>query len=629
MRRLRFLSLLLLVLACSISFLSPKPVAAACPPLASDKGQSSGTITVPAAGQYTLWVRMLAPASGSDSVYVQIDDQCPVTVNDSKISTSGFLWVNFKDGQPTQPITLNLTAGNHAIVLAGREVGAGVDKVLLTSDPSCVPIDMGDNCLQGSSSTATTGQGGQGAKTTVQPGAAQPHKANWWVVGVCALVVAAAGVFIVRLYRSFVKSFAAIAQQSGAIVGNDFYEHATLWRRLLHFVRHHTLMVAAWAVVTVVAVTVGIVAAASTQPVFEAETGKLSGGATTADNAAASGGKYVWFQNNPIAPGGGQTGGAGGGGTGGGGKSGGGSAGGGSNGGGGTGGGGQNGGGGGTASSCALPKFPNTSCTGVPSGTSYKRTVSGVYYATTPGEVIDSWHIAGDLVIQTTNVTIKNSLIDGHVDNDSLPSVTSFTISDSTVGPAICDTQGWPSLNAHDFTATRVFLRGHQDGIDVVGDNATVSDSLVQPCYQPPEVVGSDGFHSDGVQDQCGGICGHFTFTHNTFDSRAFYNGQMTGNSAIYLGSPYNGTGNNAYGVTLQNNLFMGGGYTTALWWNNVGGGANWIISGNAWAQGTWAYGPDDSVNTCSHQSWSGNTIVTVDANFAVTSTVGASNCID
>jgi hypothetical protein len=403
-------------------------------------------------------------------------------------------------------------------------------------------------------------------------------------------------------------------------------ELTTLRKRLVHFVRYHKLIVTAWAIITLAAITVGITAAAGNPPVFEAEAGKLSGGATITANADASGGKYVVFQNNPAGQSGGNSnkGGSNGGGSS---APGGGSGSGGS----GSGGGGQGGSGGGssTPSACALPKYPNSSCTGTPTGTSFSRTVNTDYYANTPNQVIDSWHITGDLVIQATGIVIKNSLIDGHVDNDSLPLNTSFTITDSTVGPATCDTQGWPSLNAHNMTATRVFLRGHQDGIDVVGDNVTVTDSLVQPCYQPPEVVGSDGFHSDGVQDQCGGVCTHMIFVHNTFDSQAWYNGQRTGNSAIYLGSPYNGTGQDAGDVILQNNLFLGGGYSTALWWDAVGDKANWIISGNAWAQGTWAYGPTDSANTCSHQTWSGNSIVTVDTNYAVTSTISSLNCIN
>jgi len=621
MRRLRFWSLLLLFLACCVLFSPAKPAVAACSPLASDKGQSTGTIGVAEPGQYTLWVRMWAPAATSDSVFAQIDDQCPVTVDDATTGSS-FVWVNFSDGKPSQSITYNLTAGNHTITLAGREAGAGVDRVLLTSNPTCVPIDAGDNCLEGGSNTAV-GPTGQ-MQTQTQKTVPKTHKPNWWVIAVCAIIVIAAAIFIIRKYRKFIRSFSAAAQQPGVIVVTGFNELATLRQRLLHFVRHHTLIVAAWAVVTIVAITVGIVAAATNQPVFEAEAGKLSGGATVATNVDASGGKYVVFQNNPA--GAGQTGGTqtGGGSKGGGSNGGTGTPGGGSGGGStGTGGGGQTGGGS-TPPTCALPKYPNASCAGVPTGTSFSKTVNTDYFATTPGQVIDSWHITGDLVIQTTGVVIKNSLIDGHVDNDSYPSVTSFTITDSTVGPATCDTQGWPSLNAHDMTATRVFLRGHQDGLDMVGDNVTVTDSLLQPCYQPPEVVGSDGFHSDGVQDQCSATCSNLTLTHNTIDSRALYKGQFMGNSALNLGSVPDGSHMRA--VTLRDNQFLGGGYSTSLTWD---AGVSWIITNNTWVQGTWSYGPTDSEGTCGQQIWSGNSIVTSDANFAITSTVSSQGCVN
>ncbi len=620
MRRLTFLPFLLILFSLwSIFFLPTNHAFATCSPLPSDKGQSTGTITVSESSTYTLWVRMWAPTTDSNSVFVQIDNQCPVNVNDAKTS-NGFLWANFSDGKQTQSITYTLTAGNHTITLAGREAGAGVDRVLLANDPKCIPVGTGDNCL-GTTTEPTKQQSQVSAKSAVAH-----HSPNWWVIIICLIIILIAAIYIIRRYRLFMKSLTDTPQQPGVVAGGILHEQTTLPQRLVHFMEHHKVIVAIWAVVTLAAISVGIVAATGNQPVFEAEAGKLSGEATIAANTSAAGGKYVVFQINPVGQNSGgsnNTGGNGGGKTtpGGGGSNNGGSS---------SGGSGQTGGGGDTApSACALPKYPNTSCTGVPTGTSYKKTISGEYYANTPGEVIDSWHITGDLVIQATGIVIKNSLIDGHVDNDSLPLNTSFTIVDSTVGPATCDTQGWPSLNAHDFTATRVFLRGHQDGIDVVGNNATVTDSFVQPCYQPPEVVGSDGFHSDGVQDQCGGVCTHMTFVHNTFDSQAFYKGQRTGNSAIYLGSPYNGTGQNAGDVILQNNLFLGGGYTTALWWDAVGDQANWIISGNAWVQPTWSYGPTDSANTCSHQTWVGNSIVTVNASYAVTSTVGPLSCIN
>jgi len=289
------------------------------------------------------------------------------------------------------------------------------------------------------------------------------------------------------------------------------------------------------------------------------------------------------------------------------------------------------------SATCPLPAYPNQSCTGVPANTKFTKT-EGTYFATTAGEVIDSVHITGDLVIEAANVTVKNSQIDGHVDNEPAPS-SSFTINDSSVGAikgsydvkTNCSTEGWPSINGHDFTANRVFLGGHQDGVDVVGNNVTVNDSVIQPCYQPPEVVGSDGFHTDGMQDQCSSTCSNITLSHNTIDARAFYKDPKTGvissmgNSVLNLGSVADGK--HAANVILRDNLFMGGGYSTDLQYDGMGN--KWVVTNNSWVQDAWAYAPISTEGTCSNQTWSGNRIVTIDTNFAVTSTVRTTDCVN
>lgn len=281
------------------------------------------------------------------------------------------------------------------------------------------------------------------------------------------------------------------------------------------------------------------------------------------------------------------------------------------------------GGGGTSTSSCPLPKYPSPSCTGVPSGTTFSKTVNGDYTSTTNGEVIDGWHITGDLNIHATNVVIKNSQIDGTVTNDGIAN-TSFAISDSTAGTATCATGGQPSLWGHDFTATRVLLQGHQDAVDMGGDNVTVTDSYLHPCFLPASIVGSDGYHTDGVQDLCNSACSNLSLTHNTVDAKGYYNNQAMGNSALNLGSQADGL--NMRSVTLKNNLFMGGGYTTDLRWD---AGPNWVVSGNAWVSGAYAYAPISTEGTCSNQTWSGNTLVSIDANYAATSTVGPQSCVD
>src|SRR4051812_8928114 len=90
---------------------------------------------------------------------------------------------------------------------------------------------------------------------------------------------------------------------------------------------------------------------------------------------------------------------------------------------------------GGGTSSCALPKYPSPSCAGrLTGGSTFANTVSS-YTASTNGQVIDNWHITGDLTVDAPNVTIKNSQIDGGVQNFRNSS-SSFTLTDSTVGPA-------------------------------------------------------------------------------------------------------------------------------------------------------------------------------------------------
>jgi hypothetical protein len=272
---------------------------------------------------------------------------------------------------------------------------------------------------------------------------------------------------------------------------------------------------------------------------------------------------------------------------------------------------------------CALPNYPTSSCTGAPAGTTFTNTVNGDYTVTTAGQVIDSWHIEGALVIKTTGVVIKNSLIDDAVVNDDFAS-SSFTITDTTVGTATCETGGFPSIDGHDFAATRVLLQGHQDGVDVTGDNVSVTDSFMQPCYLPPSIVGGDGYHSDGVQDPCAEVCTGLQLTHNTIDARAFYAGEPTGNSALNLGSVADGE--QLRQVTLNDNMLLGGGFTTALTWD---AGAAWTVSGNVWVSGSWEFGPIDAEGTCSHQTWSGNSIVTANASYQVTGTVSTAGCVD
>jgi hypothetical protein len=275
-----------------------------------------------------------------------------------------------------------------------------------------------------------------------------------------------------------------------------------------------------------------------------------------------------------------------------------------------------------SSGSCALPKYPNPSCTGVPAGTSFSNTVNGDYEVTTSGQTIDGWHISGNLHIVADNTTVKNSQIDGTVNNQGTgENYYSFTIADSTVGPASGCVVA-PGVGESRYTATRIYVRNHDDGFRLSGTgNGTVQDSYFHACYAPPSVAPPDGSHSDGVQAVCSTTCAGFTVLHNTLDLKD-----------VPATFPLNLMDQHMTNVVANDNMLLGGGnYLFSGKWSS---GATWIVHNNRLVQGTW--GADTRLiaavtaeGTCSHQDWQGNTVVTINSDFSIASTVQSVPCQD
>jgi hypothetical protein len=105
---------------------------------------SSGQI---ASGIYTIWSRIMSGGSTSNAYYLQIDSICPILVGDSNsIPVNIWEWINYKDGNPANIISVSLNAGTHTFKLFGKETGTKIDQLLLTIDPSCIPTGTGTNC---------------------------------------------------------------------------------------------------------------------------------------------------------------------------------------------------------------------------------------------------------------------------------------------------------------------------------------------------------------------------------------------------------------------------------------------------------------------------------------------------
>jgi hypothetical protein len=277
----------------------------------------------------------------------------------------------------------------------------------------------------------------------------------------------------------------------------------------------------------------------------------------------------------------------------------------------------------GRGGSCGLPKYPKPGCTGVPAGAALADlplNVGGDSYAVrTAGAVIDHKHIHGNLLIWADNVTVKNTQIDGTVYNDQGKTYHPYTIMDSTVGLANkCVTQ--PGLLWANYTARRVKVLGHDDGfrVDAPG-RVQIYDSYAKLCWNPPALAPPDGSHSGGIQAECGdGVCYNSAFVHNTIDNRG-----PNGNSGMTWMSF---DGNPTSGWTANDNLVMGGTYTVIFWWTQ---GPNYEVHNNRVVKGEWAYGPTDARNSCAHQNWSGNTLVTINNDYDITSTVGQLSCVN
>lgn len=131
-------------------------VSAACTP-ATDYGTVTNTVSVPASTTYRVWSRIMAPDTTNNSFAIEIDGGSCINVGGaSSIPANTWTWVDYKDGATATKIDVALTAGNHTIKLIGIEPSVSVDRVILTSDTTCVPTGTGDNCANPGDTTDPT-----------------------------------------------------------------------------------------------------------------------------------------------------------------------------------------------------------------------------------------------------------------------------------------------------------------------------------------------------------------------------------------------------------------------------------------------------------------------------------------
>lgn len=104
-------------------------------------------VSIPATGRYVVWSRITGYGDSSNSYWLQIDNGCPIDVGDQNgMGSNYWVWLNYRNGSPSYVIYSYLSAGQHVVRLFNREGHVFVDRVIFTTDTSCVPSGTGSNC---------------------------------------------------------------------------------------------------------------------------------------------------------------------------------------------------------------------------------------------------------------------------------------------------------------------------------------------------------------------------------------------------------------------------------------------------------------------------------------------------
>jgi len=143
-----------LLLGTSMAFSTNSTVsAAACPAPSTDLGTltfdaTKGNIVIPATANYNVWTRIMVPDASNNTIDLQIDGTNCFTINGGTTANT-WTWVKL-----ASPVSL-AQGSNHVFKYIGTKPGVSLDRIIVTSDTSCTPADLGNNCETGDSTPPT------------------------------------------------------------------------------------------------------------------------------------------------------------------------------------------------------------------------------------------------------------------------------------------------------------------------------------------------------------------------------------------------------------------------------------------------------------------------------------------
>ncbi|TAH34230.1 hypothetical protein EYC59_03005 [Candidatus Saccharibacteria bacterium] len=251
----------------------------------------------------------------------------------------------------------------------------------------------------------------------------------------------------------------------------------------------------------------------------------------------------------------------------------------------------------GTRTCPAYPAMPDSSCTGVPAGTTLT-TVNGDMATSSSGQVINAKLITGDLIIGDSNITVTNTRIMGRIVNNAS---NGLVVRDSDIGADSCpaNASNYNNLNGTNYQLIRSHV--HNSGADLIGiggqGTILIQDSIIdQACYYP-------GDHLDVAQWYAPGALGHVTIAHTIMDAEPGNVATSEHGNAAIIWADGAASGST---LTAYNNRFKGGNYTLMLYDATAGSGVVFDVHDNTFIKNTYTYGACNKANSIMFDGTSG-----------------------
>lgn len=154
MKPIRIITAVIVAAASVAAYASPA-YAAPCAMPGTDYGVVTSAAPISSAGTYRIWTRMAAPNGTDNSYLLEIDGNTCYIVGGSGVPVyASGASTHFQSGTTNwrskttggADIDVSLSAGSHTLKLIGTSTGVVIDRLIITADTTCVPVDNGNNC---------------------------------------------------------------------------------------------------------------------------------------------------------------------------------------------------------------------------------------------------------------------------------------------------------------------------------------------------------------------------------------------------------------------------------------------------------------------------------------------------